>query len=232
MKTARIYNNLIDFLYPRLCPGCMFPLQQRELHLCMFCLYKLPKTKFVSGQYNPLELLFRGRLHVQNADAWLFFRKQGITQHLMHALKYKGDTALGQYLGHQYGKDLLKKSEIVLPEMLTSVPLHPAKLKRRGFNQSDFIAEGISDSTKIPFNKNVLTRTEDTSSQTKKKRYDRWENASGTFALSGNSIELPRHVGIVDDVITTGATLEACANVLLASRVEIVSIYTLCLAIN
>ncbi|MFM6982888.1 MAG: ComF family protein, partial [Chitinophagaceae bacterium] len=203
---------ILDTLFPRLCSGCSEPLQRKEFCLCLSCYVRLPRTGFVCGTNNPAERLFQGRIVLESATAFLFFRKAGLSQRLMHGLKYKGDEALGMELGRHFGRYLKNTKGIALPEALTCVPLHRDKMKKRGFNQSAAIGRGMSEVLEIPLLEDLLTRPEHSETQTRKKRYERWENMQSGFVAAYTG-EL-KHVGIVDDVITTGATLEACASVL------------------
>jgi ComF family protein len=231
MKSLRIIGDLADLFYPRICPGCGFPLRQTEHTICLFCKHKLPKTRFTSFQNNPVAQLFWGRIAIHQADAWLFFRKKGMAQKLMHDLKYHGNAELGKELGVLYGRDLLNRS-LAMPDIISSVPLHPDKRKRRGFNQSECIAEGIASVLKVPFDPGFLFRSSDVESQTRKKRYERWENAVGTYKAANCRSGFSGHVAIVDDVLTTGATLEACAHAVAGSGVSDISVFSLCLAIK
>lgn len=225
-------TDLADMFWPRVCRGCGKALLRREEQLCIHCFVKLPRASLVQGTEHSLQKLFRGRIELYQADAWLFFRKKGISQQMMHVLKYHGDKDLGTYLGRMYGKELKSRRDFILPGLITSVPLHHSKLRRRGFNQSDLIAAGMAESLGIPFRPDLLIRLEDKASQTGKKRYERWENADDTYQVGQNRMDLPRHIALVDDVITTGATLEACAAKLKAAGVPEISVFAICIAIN
>lgn len=231
MKSLRMLSDLADLFYPRICPGCGYPLRQTEQALCLFCKHKLPKTRFASFQDNPVAQLFWGRKAIYQADAWLFFRKKGMAQRLMHDLKYHGNAALGKEMGILYGRDLLQRN-LAMPDLISSVPLHPDKRKRRGFNQSECIAEGMASVLNVPFDPGFLFRDSDAVSQTRKKRYERWENAEGTYRVRPVQNGFSGHVAIVDDVLTTGATLEACAQAIGSSGITEISLFSLCLAIK
>ncbi len=232
MKLFELMSDMADIFWPRICHGCGRALLRGEEHLCIHCFVELPRAALVQGPEHPLQKLFRGRIDLYQADAWLFFRKKGISQQLMHALKYHGDQDLGTYLGRMYGKELKNRSDFIIPDLITSVPLHQSKLKRRGFNQSDLIAAGIAESLNIPFRPGLLYRLDDNASQTRKKRYERWENASDTYQVVQTGTDLPRHIALIDDVITTGSTVEACAGKLKSAGVPEISVFAICLAIN
>lgn len=221
---------LLDALFPRLCAGCSEPLQRNEYRLCLSCFVKLPLANFISGKANPVERLFHGRVLLESANAFMVFKKAGLAQHLMHQLKYKGDEEVGIELGRHFGNFIKRQSEASLPDALTCVPLHPEKQKQRGFNQSAAIASGMSEVLEIPFRENILTRSKITSTQTRKKRYERWENMQTGFEAGDYSCF--DHIGIVDDVITTGATLEACATVLQSHGNLKISVFALCISIK
>lgn len=221
---------LLDVLFPRLCAGCSEPLQRNEYRLCLSCFVKLPLSDFNKGAANPVERLFHGRVLLESASAFMVFKKAGLAQHLMHQLKYKGDEELGVELGRYFGNSIKRQSHSALPDALTCVPLHAEKQKQRGFNQSAAIAKGMSEILGIPFREDLLKRSTLTSTQTRKKRYERWENMQTGFE-AGNCSEF-KHIGIVDDVITTGATLEACVSVLNSGGILQISVFALCISIK
>lgn len=224
------HSVLLDVLFPRLCAGCSEPLQRGEYRLCLSCFVKLPICDFSQGATNPVERLFHGRVLLESAAAFMVFKKAGLAQHLMHQLKYKGDEALGTELGRHFGNSIKRRSEVTLPDVLTCVPLHAEKQKQRGFNQSAAIARGMSEILGIPFREDLLKRSTLTSTQTRKKRYERWQNMQYGFE-AGNCIGF-KHIGIVDDVITTGATLEACVSVLNSQGNIQISVFALCISIK
>lgn len=220
----------LDLLFPRLCSGCGLPLQRQEKCLCLFCLSSLPLTRFKSSTDNPMEKLFQGRLPIVSANAYMQFRKGGLAQTLMHELKYNGDKDLGIELGKLFGLALRQQGNCQLPEVLTCVPLHPAKERKRGFNQSVLIGQGMAESLQIPFRHDILKRPGITDTQTLKKRYERYENMHSGF-VSGES-HAYSHIGVVDDVVTTGATMEACGAVLQMNGASKISLFALCISIR
>ncbi len=150
----------------------------------------------------------------------------------MHDLKYNGNRELGYHLGELFARELVDDPGFRKPELVTTVPLHPHKLIKRGFNQSDEIARGFTKSLGIPFVPGVLTRTKNTGTQTKKKRFERWENTESSFELKDQQIIEGKHIGIIDDVITTGATLESCGQKLMQSQGAKISIFSLCISVH
>jgi ComF family protein len=163
---------------------------------------------------NPVSEIFWGRLNLQTASSFLFFNKGGKVQHLMHLLKYKGRDDVGRFLGRSFGV-LLKQSQLYRGiDFIVPVPLHPKKQKSRGFNQSEEIAKGMQETLETSLNTGNLLRRIHTDSQTRKSRYNRWENVRDVFFLRDPKFFVGKHVLLLDDVLTTGATLEACGSVI------------------
>lgn len=198
----------------------------------MHCTMKLPRTGLYPEGPGALERVFYGRIPVEQAKAFMFFRKKGIAQRLMHDLKYKGNKEIGYHLGTLFAKDLLGHSSFIKPEMAVSVPLHETRLRARGFNQSEEIARGFAETLGIPFKADILSRPRHAETQTRKKRFERWENAASVYAVSSPEEIRNKHIAIIDDVITTGATIEACARQMLNATGIRLSVFSLCLAIN
>lgn len=225
-------NDIIELFYPRVCNGCGTPLLKGESVICLKCHIKLPRTEFEFKSENPIEKLFWGRLPIQHATSFLYFRKTGLAQRLIHQLKYKGRAEIGYHLGYIFGQEIKQRTLEIKVDFITTVPLHPLKLKERGFNQSDEIAKGFSAATNVPFLQNLITRTTATETQTKKKRYNRWENIENKFSLNMDIDIENKHVLLIDDVITTGATMEACGKIILENKNSYLSILSVCYAAN
>jgi ComF family protein len=190
----------------------------------------LPKTDFHDYRDNPVEMVFAGRAPVFRATAFCFFKKGNITQRLIHQLKYKDNQAIGTYLGHQFGLELAKTEDFQSVDVIIPVPVHPKKLRQRGYNQSECIGKGIAETLSKPIDTSSLIRVVASSTQTKKTRYQRWENVFGIFQLTNPNTLTGKHILLVDDVITTGATIEAAAQVLFTLPAVKVSIACLAYA--
>lgn len=202
-------NNLLSLFYPRLCVGCGDALQQNEEHLCLNCMLHLPETNFHKESDNPLSNIFAGRVRVQEVAALLFYKKETSAQHILHALKYKGQKELGAFLGEYYGKRLIQEPRFQTIDYIIPIPLHPKKQRKRGYNQSEWIAKGLSKGMGIPYRTDILARAQFTETQTKKSRFNRWENVKEVFVAQETDDIRGKHLLICDDVLTTGATMEA-----------------------
>jgi ComF family protein len=209
------FENFLNLFYPRLCNGCGRPLFTGEEIICTRCLFKLPQTNFHLHKDNPVSRIFWGRVPLQSATSFLFFNKGGIVQNLIHRLKYRNSPQVGVYLGRQFGFQLMDSPVFKDVDFIIPVPLHPKKEHIRGYNQSEMIALGLEESMKAVAVTDNLIRRVHTSSQTKKSRYGRWENVKGIFEVKNPEQLEGKHLLLVDDVITTGATLEACCQTLL-----------------
>jgi len=225
-----IKESLLHVVFPHVCDGCGSDLLNIESRLCIRCLSSLPETNFEIHPNNPVEKDFWGRLPIINASAHLYFTKESLVQHLMHQLKYKGNKDLGLQLGRLMGNVLKNANRFNKIEALVPLPLFPSKEKRRGYNQATIICEGMAEILSLPVLNNVITRPHHTETQTKKGRIERWKNIEGKFQLIDPQAIQNKHLLLVDDVITTGATLEACGNELLIADNVKLSVATLCLA--
>jgi ComF family protein len=222
----RFFEDFLSLFYPRLCITCGNDLNKQETLLCTKCDLDLPRTQYHEEPNNPIEQTFWGRTRIEHATAFFFYAKGSRYQKLIHDLKYKGK----KYIGHELGKKMAKElnfSGFCYSEVIVPVPLHRKKQKKRGYNQSECIASGLSEAMKTPVDRISLYRKTNTQSQTKKSRFDRWENVKNVFEVKDKKAFSNKHVLLVDDVITTGATLEACINQLLACpgcKVSIISL--------
>lgn len=223
-----IKESLLHLLFPHVCEGCGTDVIEQDHFLCLKCHASLPKTEFHLYPNNPIEKIFWGRLPITHATAQYYFTKASLMQHLMHQLKYRGNKELGLYLGRLMGHAFKQSNRFERIDALIPLPLFPAKEKGRGYNQATVLCEGISEVMAKPIVKNAIVRTMHTDSQTKKNRVQRWENMEGRFELVNLGAIKDKHVLLVDDVITTGATLEACGTELLEAENVRLSVATLC----
>jgi ComF family protein len=224
------FEDLISLFYPRLCAGCSTPLVKGEEVLCLSCLADLPRTNYHFNLENPVFLAFIGRANIEMATSFCRFDKGGRLQNLLHQLKYHRNREVGRKMGMLMGYDLSQCELYKNIDAIIPVPLHPRKEKSRGFNQSAEIGKGLSESMNRPLLLGNLVRVAYTASQTRKGRFERWENVHGIFGVKNNALLADKHLLLVDDVVTTGATLEACCAPLLEIPGVRVSIATLACA--
>lgn len=227
----RPFEDLLGLFYPHLCLACGKNAPPYRQDICTPCKATLPETNFHLEKENPFTERFWGRVDLHAGAALYLFTKRGRVQHLIHNLKYKGKREVGITLGRRYGYYLRRSPYFIESEIIVPVPLHPRKERMRGFNQSEMFAKGLSESMGIPYLKNGLKRTAHTASQTKKSRLDRLENMEGTFAVGKEKALQGKHILLVDDVLTTGSTLEACAAELLKVPGATVSMATIAIAV-
>ncbi len=211
-------QHCFSLFYPRLCLVCGTKAPPKKEIMCLSCQHKLPQTLFHLEKENPLAERFWGRLPLTAATALYHFSKGGRTQQLIHQLKYNNKPIVGKQLGQYYGKQLMSHPVFSTVDCIVPVPLHPRKQHRRGYNQSAEFAAGLSHSMGIPALHKVLKRDTFTDTQTHKSRQERMDNVFTAFALDQPAPVKGKHILLVDDVVTTGATLEACGAQLL--RVE------------
>jgi ComF family protein len=221
----KVLHDFIDLVFPNCCPGCDQPLVSGEQHLCTSCEVDLP----LYPANEDILQNFAGRLNLDEARAFLKFYHGGIAQNLLHHIKYKGDQELGEYLGRMFIQHLRKESAFNNVEVVVPVPLHKSKLRARGYNQSEVLAKGIADVLGITVDTSSVVRIKKSETQTRKDRAARWQNVSGIFTLTNGNLQGKR-VLLVDDVITTGATLEACGETILAAGASSLSVAALAAA--
>jgi ComF family protein len=229
LHLKEIKESLLHLFFPHVCAGCGSDLINEEAQLCLRCTANMPETNFQMHTNNPVEKMFWGRVPLVSATAQYYFTKESLMQHIMHQFKYKGNRELGLFLGRMMG-EYLKRSGRFMVDGLVPLPLFPAKERKRGYNQATLLCEGMSESMNIPVIRSAVARKENTDTQTKKGRVDRWQNMEGKFELVNKEEISGKHLLLVDDVVTTGATLEACGAVLLEGENIKLSLATLCYA--
>ena len=205
-------NNVLHLFFPHTCIGCGTDILHVKHQLCLRCLSHLPVTNFFEQPLNPVENKFIGRLPIKNAAAGYFFTKQSLLARLMYELKYKGNKDIGFYLGQLIGRMMETNPLYNDTDILMPLPLNEKRQKKRGYNQATAICDGIATVINKPVIENAVMRKVNTQTQTRKGRISRWENMDGIFAVTKPSLLENKHVLLVDDIVTTGASLEACGS--------------------
>lgn len=228
MNLKQLLRDCADLLFPRCCEGCDQVLQGNEATICTLCRITLPRVVPDGLNSEALQFKFVNLPEVRSTHSFLLFTKKSKVQKLLHALKYKGNRDVGILLGYMFGQELKVSGHLPEAEIILSIPLHHKKRKQRGYNQSDLLAEGFSKATGIPWSGTMLERVRYTATQTGKSKLERRENVQGVFAVKG--VFCPESAILIDDVLTTGATLEECARTLLANGCQRFHILTIALA--
>jgi len=223
-------DDLVNLFYPTYCLLCKQSLSGDEKQLCINCLCNLPRTNYHISKGNPTRMLFAGYPQINEATSFLFFEKEGITQHLVHSLKYLGNKSLAVQLGRLAATELKNCGCFASVDTLIPVPLHPKKQRKRGYNQSEQIAIGFADVYGCNIDIKTLRRTANTRSQTSMATYERHINVEKIFTLTNSEILTGKHILLIDDVITTGATTSACLDVLITIPEIKISIFSLSIA--
>ena len=223
-----LWDDFFSLLFPRLCYACGNQLMRNESLICTECFVVIPRTNYHFVEDNPVAQLFWGRCLIEKAAAFSYYNKGSRIRKLIHNLKYNGIREIGYDLGRLYGLSLKTSGFINDIDIIIPVPLHPLKERIRGFNQSETISMGIADVTRLPVDIKSLARILVSVTQTKRSRYERWTNVEGIFRVIDSKSIMGKHILLVDDVITTGSTIESCANELL--RIEGVKVSVVALA--
>lgn len=217
--TNTFFNDLISLLYPKTCIGCgSEELIHAEAVLCVECMAALPETNFHLKQNNPVSKVFFGRIPVESATAYAYFTKHSIVQNMLHELKYKGNVHAGIVMGEMFARKLKSCNWLADIQAVIPLPLHRKKEKKRGYNQAAVICRGITNVADIPVLDRVVARSKRSETQTRKSRLERWTNIESKFDLINAGAIENKHILLVDDVITTGATLEACGREILKAK--------------
>jgi len=211
---TEILRDFISLIYPSYCLACADSLAKGEELICTSCLSQMPQTNHHQDHFNSLKNRLSSRMDVRYAMALFKFSKSGRVQNLLHTLKYKNQPELGIRLGVMYGDRILSTSLANTFDLIIPVPLHPSRKRKRGYNQSAKFAEGLSQSLGIPFSDDILERTVKTETQTRKSKLNRWQNMTDVFRVKNIEAVRDKNILLVDDVVTTGSTLEACGNYL------------------
>lgn len=223
-------SGLAHLFYPGLCDGCGTELNGKEQVLCLHCVTQLPRTSFHHISENKTFRIFMGRVPIEKATSFVFFTKEGLMQHLLHQFKYKGRKEIGHFLGVLFAEELKKNNWLDNIDFIIPVPLFSGKEYTRGFNQATIFADGIASVAGIQVRTDIMARVKNTATQTRKTRAERVENVREVFRLTRPDQLKNKRVLLVDDVLTTGATLEACAMAIFKAQNVQVSIVTIALA--
>jgi len=224
-----MFKAIIDLFFPKVCYACHEVLNDHEQDICTDCRNNLPVTNFHFRKDNNVSKVFYARVKVEYGTALFRFEKKGLVQQLIHNLKYKGQESIGVFLGDWLGGELKTVKEYSEIDIVIPVPLHKNKLKKRGYNQVAQFAEHIASALNVKYIDNVLLKVTNTDSQVLKSRFARWTSNEELFTLQNKSTIANKHILLVDDLITTGATMEACINVL--NQAENIKISVACMAI-
>jgi ComF family protein len=226
-RLKNILRDTLHLFYPHQCKGCGTDLLAHSDHICLTCLLELPSTGFAPLANNPVEKYFWGRIPFQAAHSEFYFSKGTLIQQLIHQLKYKGDTSLGQFLGSLMGSSLKQSGRFNSLDAIIPLPPFADRERKRGYNQSAILAEGISQQLQVPVITGNVIRQYATETQTRKHRNERWENVHQSFQVKFPDQLKNLQLLLVDDVVTTGATLEACAQTIIRNSAASISIAVL-----
>jgi len=230
LKLNTLFTDFIALLYPEICIGCGDALLHNDRMICLKCSIDLPHTHFESVNENPIERLFWFKVKIEEATSGYFFSKKSKIQNMIHSFKYNGNDLAAEFMGELLAETLIKSSRFKSIDAIIPVPLHPLKLKKRGYNQAEKIAIGMSRILESPVDTHSLIREQHSDTQTKKALFNRWENVSSIFKITSSNTLENKHILLVDDVITSGSTIESCANQILQISNTKVSIASLALA--
>lgn len=226
-----LFYHFVNLLFPQTCSACNEPLLKTEKILCTNCLINLPKTEIGFSNSQKLEYRFLGKVEIKVVYSYLKYSKGGNVQNLLQNLKYKNRQDIGLFMGKLFGSQLIKNNTSIDIDVLIPIPLHKNKFLIRGFNQSELIAQGLSELINVPCETLAIIRKTATETQTRKSRLDRFYNVEDVFEIQDAEKIIGKKIGLVDDVLTTGATMEVCAACLLAAGAKEITIFSLASAI-
>lgn len=222
-------KNLLNLFFPKVCLSCDNHLEASEIYICTFCRHELPLTNFKSTANNEVTKRLYGRVQLDHATALLWFSKKGMVQHLIHNLKYKGHEEVGELLGQWLGAELIIHNGFKTVDIVIPVPLHSKRLRQRGFNQVHKFGKKLADALECEFNTTVLQKSKATKTQVFKDRLKRLITDDSVFSVTDYESLKGKHILLVDDLITTGSTIESCANAL--SKIEGITLSVATMAI-
>jgi len=220
----KIVDDFINLIYPRYCLCCGRALVTGEEYICTHCMFNMPKTNFHLNRDNTLLRKFWGLIELRYALAYFKFIKSGLVQRLLHHLKYENYPELGYMIGNIYGSELNAHGLSANLDLVIPVPLHTTKLRRRGYNQSEPFAQGLSESMGLVMGTEIVCRVVKTATQTHRTKHQRWKNVQGVFRVEQPKLIENKRILLVDDIVTTGATLESCASELISAGCKEISI--------
>ena len=223
-------KNLLNLFFPKVCYACRNLLVDQETYICTDCRHNLPVTNYHFNNDDTVKKVLYGRVKLENATALLQFQKKGMVQHLLHGLKYKGYENIGVFLGKWLGEELKTIEAYGNIDAVVPVPLHKRKQRKRGYNQVEKFGLEIAKALDVEYIDTVLLKTTSTKTQVFKERIARWNNNNEVFSITNHNTIANKHILLVDDIITTGATIEACANVLLNAKNVKISLATMAIA--
>lgn len=226
-KIDEMLKNLINLFFPPVCNSCKKPLNTNELAICVRCRHEIPCTNHLLQKNNEARTKFEGKLPVEHVSAMTYYHKNGIMQHLIHQLKYKNQQIIGSVLGDWYTSSLVEDPTLKTVDVIIPVPLHQKRLKERGYNQVTTFSKAIAAGLEIPLEEKLLIRSQYATTQSKKNSAERNATQENPFTITDGAKYEGKHFLLIDDVLTTGATLEACGKALLQipnSKVSIITI--------
>ncbi len=225
-----MFKTIVNLFFPKVCYACSHLLTDNEIHICTTCRHNLPVTNYHFENNDAVEKVFYGRVKIEQATALLRFEKKGIVQQLLHNLKYRSHETIGAILGEWLGNELKTIEAYNNIDAVIPVPLHKNKLRKRGYNQVAKFGIEIAKALNAEYIDSVLIKTTATKTLVFKKRMSRWNNPNEVFSIRNENLIKGKHILLVDDIITTGATIEACANILNKANNIKISVATMAIA--